>query len=94
MTTIDHAAEARKHIDWVHEWQSEVGDTEETNLANALVAQTEATLALVEAQREANEIARIQAMLALTGTPEQMREAPVDELGRERMDRILKVLGL
>lgn len=35
MATIDHAAEARKHIDWVHEWQSYEGDTPEANLANA-----------------------------------------------------------
>lgn len=35
MTTIDHAAEARKHIDWAHEWQSYEGDTPEANLANA-----------------------------------------------------------
>lgn len=28
-------AEARKHIDWVHEWQSYEGDTPEANLANA-----------------------------------------------------------
>lgn len=57
-------------------------------------AQTHAALALFEAQREANEIARIQVMLALPGTPEQMREAPVDEQGRERMERVLKGLGL
>lgn len=35
VTTTDHAAEARKHIDWVHEWQSYEGDTPEANLANA-----------------------------------------------------------
>ncbi|MBO3663701.1 hypothetical protein [Microbacterium stercoris] len=53
----DHAAQARQHIDWVHEWQSEEGATEATHLATALVAQAEATLALAEQQRIANLIA-------------------------------------
>lgn len=88
MTTIDHAAEARRIV----------AHTEGKELNRAAVmlaqAQTHAALALFEAQREANEIARIQVMLALPGTPEQMREAPVDEQGRERMERVLKGLGL
>ena len=54
---IDHAAEARQHIDWTHDWQGLEGDTPETNLAYALIAQAEATLALVEQQRVANLIA-------------------------------------
>lgn len=54
---IDHVSEARKHIDWVHDWQSQAGDMEETNLANALIAQAEATLAVAEQQRIANLIA-------------------------------------
>lgn len=57
----DHYAEALKHIDWIHEWQSYEGDTPEANLANGLVAQTHATLALVEQQRIANIIALSQA---------------------------------
>lgn len=88
MTTTDHAAEARRIV----------AHTEGKELNRAAVmlaqAQTHAALALFEAQREANEIARIQVMLALPGTPEQMREAPVDEQGRERMERVLKGLGL
>lgn len=53
----NHAQEAEKHIEYVHEWQSYVGDTDETNLANALVAQVHATLALAEQQRISNLIA-------------------------------------
>lgn len=67
--------------------QESKGEEMTDRIANALES-------LVEAQREANEIARIQVMLALPGTPEQMREAPVDEQGRERMERVLKGLGL
>lgn len=92
MTTIDHAAEALDHI---HSANIAAGHGEcASSDLEVKTAQVHATLALVEAQREANEIARIQVMLALPGTPEQMREAPVDEQGRERMDRILKGLGL
>ena len=51
---IDHAAEARKHIDWAHDWQEREGDTEEAGLATAVLAQAHATLALVEQARIAN----------------------------------------
>lgn len=54
---IDHAAEARKHIDWAHEQQSQEGDMGNVPRDNALLAQAEATLALVEQQRIANLIA-------------------------------------
>ena len=54
---IDHAGGAMTHIKYVHEWQAEAGDMEETQLANAFIAQAEATLALVEQQRIANLIA-------------------------------------
>lgn len=54
---IDHAAEASKHIDGVHDWQSDEGITDATLIASALIAQAEATLALVEQQRIANLIA-------------------------------------
>ena len=57
MTTTDHAQEAAQHIDWTHEWQAEVGSTEETNLANAMLAQVHATLAVAEQLRIANLIA-------------------------------------
>ena len=50
---IDHAAKASQCIAWAHEWQLE-GSTETTH---ALIAQTHATLALVEQQRIANLIA-------------------------------------
>ena len=54
---IDHAAKALQRIMWVNEWQAREGDLPETHLADALVAQTEATLALAEQQRIANLIA-------------------------------------
>ena len=54
---IDHAAEARKHIDWAHEEQSVEGSWEHSVRDFALIAQAEATLALVEQQQIANLIA-------------------------------------
>jgi len=52
---IDHAAEARKHLGWVGEFDE--GDSQDWPLVNATVAQVHATLALVEQQRIANLIA-------------------------------------
>lgn len=57
---IDHVAEARQHIEWAHEQQSEEGKFEFTVRDNALIAQAEATLAQVEQQRIANLIALAQ----------------------------------
>lgn len=54
---IDHAAEAKKHIDWAHEQQKVEGEFDFTVRDNALIAQAEATLALVEQQRIANILA-------------------------------------
>lgn len=54
---IDHAAEARKHIDWAHEQQEREGDTGNVPRDDALLAQVHATLALVEQQRIANILA-------------------------------------
>ena len=59
---IDYAGGAMTHIKYVHEWQGEAGDMEETQLANAFIAQAEATLALVEQQRIANLIALTNSM--------------------------------
>jgi len=39
---------------WVNEWQSREGDTDATQLANAFMAQAEATLALAYEQHVAN----------------------------------------
>lgn len=57
---IDHVAEALVHVDDVHNWQSDEGITEATLIASALIAQAEATLALVEQQRIANLLALAQ----------------------------------
>ena len=53
----DHVKEARQHIDWAHEQQSEDGQYDFSVRDNALIAQAEATLALAEQQRIANLIA-------------------------------------
>ena len=52
-----HIATAKFRQEGVHEWQSEEGLTDATNIAAALDAQTEATLALAYEQRTANLIA-------------------------------------
>lgn len=57
---IDHAAEARQHIDWAHDQQAQEGDMGNVPRDNALLAQAHATLALVEQQRIANVIALMQ----------------------------------
>ena len=71
---IDHAAEARKHIEWAHEQQGEKGRFDETVQHNATLAVAEATLALVEQQRIANLIAVIANAARMvadgTGSPE------------------------
>lgn len=54
---IDHAAEAQRHINWAHEQQEQEGDMGNVPRDNALLAQAEATLALVEQQRIANLLA-------------------------------------
>jgi len=65
MKAIDHAAEARKHIDWAHEQQGRDGEYDWTVRDNALIAQAEATLALAEQQQTANRIAYL-AMVTAT----------------------------
>ena len=57
MTSNTHFATAKFRQEGVHDWQSEEGSTDATNLAAALDAQTEATLALAYEQRTANLIA-------------------------------------
>lgn len=57
-------------------------------IANALES-------LVEAQREANEIARIRVSLTLPDTPENLRSSvDTGTPGAERLERVLKGLGL
>lgn len=55
-TRIDHAAEARRNIEGLHDYQSEQGLTDGSLLTVAIEAQVHATLALVEQQRLANVI--------------------------------------
>ena len=54
MIHVDHAAEARQHIEWTHDWQEREGDTSETGMATALIAQAHATLAVAEHLRIGN----------------------------------------
>lgn len=53
--SIDHAAEAQKHIDWAHEQQKVEGEFDFTVRDNALIAQAEATLALVDEVKQLRE---------------------------------------
>jgi hypothetical protein len=54
---IDHAAEALRNINGLHDYQSEEGMSDASMLTVAIEAQAHATLALVEQQRIANRIA-------------------------------------
>lgn len=71
---IDHALEAQKRIDWANAQQEEEGQFEFSVRDNAILAQAEATLALVEQQRIANLIA----LVALSGN-ENVQESSFDE---------------
>lgn len=53
----DHAGAARARLGWVEDWQSREGDSDATQISNALSAQVHATLALADEQRTANLIA-------------------------------------
>ena len=57
MSSNTHVATAKFRQEGVHEWQFEEGSTDATNLAAAMDAQAEATLALAYEQRTANLIA-------------------------------------
>ena len=54
---INHAANSRRAIDTVRDWQDHEGETDATMLAEVGIAQAEATLALAEQQQIANLIA-------------------------------------
>jgi hypothetical protein len=54
---IDHAAQALRNINGLHDYQSEEGMSDASMLTVAIEAQAHATLALVEQQRIANRIA-------------------------------------
>lgn len=54
MSDNTHPAVAKFRQEGVHEWQSEEGLTDATNIAAILDAQVEATLALAYEQRTAN----------------------------------------
>ncbi|MBB3158216.1 hypothetical protein FHS07_001912 [Microbacterium proteolyticum] len=54
---IDHAAAARQRIEWANKQQEAEGEFDFSVRDNAILAQAEATLALVEQTRIANLIA-------------------------------------
>lgn len=93
MTAIDHAAEARKHIDWAHEIQGEEGQTDRTVTDDALIAQVHATLALAEQARIANliELANNAARMATEGKSDM---ADYLDLFRKVNPAIMEGLGL
>ncbi len=88
---IDHAAEAVKHIEWAHDQQGTDGEFDFTVRDNALIAQAEATLALVEQQRVANLIAYAQ--FSWTGD-DDMRLFLVQESALECVKQAGESLGL
>ncbi|WP_424936694.1 MULTISPECIES: hypothetical protein [Bacteria] len=71
---IDHAAEARMHIDWAHEQQEVEGQVSESVQNNATLAVAEAVLALVEQQRIAN-------LLALWSMPNESKPGFIEAAG-------------
>lgn len=81
---IDHAAKARTLIQWVREWQEDEGDTSETHLADALMAQAHATLALVEQQQLANLIE----LVKVAGREEDVHEE-VAEVAYEALNALV-----
>ena len=99
---IDHAAEAVKHIEWAHDQQGTDGEFEFTVRDNALIAQAEATLALVEQQRIANIIALAEVAQDQYGNYSgeagligQLFDNPTTELGNMQIKPVIKEgLGL
>ena len=89
---IDHAAEARKHIDWAHEQQSVEGCWEDSVRDYALIAQAEATLALAEQQKIANVIAL--AGLTMDGPLRHLAVQPMGEISVQPTDDIAAALGV
>lgn len=94
MTTIDHAAEARKLIEDAY--------ADDPALLNGIKAVAHAQLAFVEAQREANEQARIANVIALGQARagdgslpfRHLVMVPVNEFDVGPTDDIKKGLGL
>lgn len=75
---IDHAAEARELIEAERRPSPAGWETADAqHLANFMEAQAHATLALMDAQREANEQARIGNLIALCGS-----DVEVNMIGR------------
>ncbi|MAM53395.1 hypothetical protein [Microbacterium sp. UBA3394] len=93
---IDHAAEARQHIEWAHERQSEEGITDRSVTDTALIAQAEATLALAEQQRIANVIALGQFRVMPSDLPwfRHLVIQPSGDVGIDLTDEVRTGLGL
>lgn len=107
MSRTDHAAEARDLWDAVREWQEREGVTDATMLTGAIEAHAHetaaATWALVEAQREANDIARASARTALAqlrvGVADlplllNLAVRPVGEYGIDLVPEVASALGI
>lgn len=87
----DHVAEARKCIAWAQDQQEREGEFDGSVRDNALLAQAEATLAIVERQDRLIEQQRIANLIALAGLP--TREGPVSDYADELRNDALATLA-
>lgn len=89
MTSNPHVATAKFLQNGVHDWQSDWGSTDATNLAAMLDAQTEATLALAYEQRTANLIAyQSNVERSYFQTLTKPRSGQANELNRTIIERL------
>lgn len=89
MTDSTHPAVAKFRQEGVHDWQSEEGSTDATNLAAILDAQVEATLALAYAQDTANLIAyQANVEQSYFKTLQKARSGQANALNRQIIERL------
>jgi hypothetical protein len=89
MSNNTHIATAKLRQEGVHDWQSDWGSTDETNLACIIDAHVEATLALAYEQRTANLIAyqaNVEASYFKTLT--KSRSGQANDLNRQIIERL------
>lgn len=92
MTTIPgnpYAQTASFRLEGVHDWQSQEGSTDATEVAAALDAQAVATLALAHEQRTANLIAyQANVERSYHQTLTRARSGQANELNRQIIERL------
>ena len=79
---INHAANSRRAIDTVRDWQEREGETDATMLAEVGIAQAEATLALVEQHRIASMIALLKDTFASHEALEALSDVATAQSGQ------------